>query len=226
MKRADEWSGVVLVTALALLLAGYGSVRAGVITGQVWENAQSSAENATIANQPNRPADATFTTTNINYQSQVSGYTLAAFLNNPVFTNTSGTFNPNGNLDNVYILLTGQTFLNAGANTFVVAHDDGVELNFPALPGLSGLPPGDYVDRPGGTSEDFTPFTVTAPSAGFYSFTLSYGEAFGPPGDLVFQINNGPVGSVPEPTSLALFGMTLAGAGYFGWRRRKQAATA
>jgi hypothetical protein len=32
--------------------------------------------------------------------------------------------------------------------------------------------------------------------------------------------------AIPEPTSLALFGMTIGAAGLFGWRRRKQAACA
>jgi hypothetical protein len=34
-----------------------------------------------------------------------------------------------------------------------------------------------------------------------------------------------PAAAAPEPTSLAVFGLTtLAGAGYWGWRRRKRSA--
>ncbi len=187
------------VLSLALGLAQQSS--AGLINGELWMNA-GAAGNATIANQPITAPDAMFTTLDLNYHSgsQPNGYTIGGFLKNPTFTNTSGAFNPAASVNNTYFLFTGQTYLNAGANSFVVGHDDGVELF------ITGI--GTVVTTPGLTGFVDTPFNVNAPSAGFYAFTLAYGEAAGPPADLVFQINGGPVGTaVPEPSTLLTAGM-------------------
>jgi PEP-CTERM motif len=211
VRRPYPVSKVLLALVFVVLIAG--SAAAAPITGQVWENVPAQAGHATIANHPVGPSNATFTTTDFNYQSQLTGYTIGGFLGNPVFTNTSGGFAPGDDLNNTYFLFTGQMFLNAGANLLSIGHDDGFELS---IPGIAF----DLSD-PGPTSFLVSPFTATAPSAGFYNFTLSYGEVLGPPADLVFQLNNAPVGSpnVPEPSTLILFG--VIGAGLAGrWLRR------
>jgi hypothetical protein len=116
-----------------------------------------------------------------------------------------------------YFYFTGSIFLNAGANSFVVGHDDGVQLNVDGI----GL----VVDRPGGTPLQETPFTVTAPSAGTYHFELSYGEAFGPPAALVWEINQQTVGTgsnVPEVTStLGLLTGSIGLLGLVSFKGRK-----
>ncbi len=42
-------------------------------------------------------------------------------------------YGPTGTLNETYIYLTGQVFLNAGSNSFVVGHDDGVQLNIDGI---------------------------------------------------------------------------------------------
>ena len=121
-------------------------------------------------------------------------------------------------LNNTYFLFTGSTFLNAGNNSFVVPHDDGLQLSIDGI----GL----VVDQPGPTSPVDTPFNVVAPSAGFYNFTLSYGETAGGPAVLRFDVNGGPAGGgVPEPAAWA---MMLAGFGLVGagMRRRVRSVAA
>ena len=200
-----------------VLLSGIGVMAAAstsqaAVLGQIWENQTAAASNATIANAPaaGTGAYAEFNTSAINYNS-TSGYTPALFLNNPTFFNATGTFDPNGTLDNSYILFTGQTFLNAGANSFVTPHDDGFELS---IPGASF-----DLSQPGPTAAVNTPYTVNAPAAGLYNFTLSYGECCGPPAVLAFTVNGAPVGGVPEPFSIALLGLGLAGAAAFRARK-------
>lgn len=118
-------------------------------------------------------------------------------------------------MNNTFFYFTGSLYLNAGANTFVVAHDDGLQLNIDGL----GL----VVNSPGGQAENFTPFTVTASTAGNYNFELAYGECEGPPADLVWSINQQTVGSnVPDSaTTGSLLGIGLIALGAFG-RRIKQ----
>jgi hypothetical protein len=102
--------------------------------------------------------------------------------------------------------------LNAGDNSFVVPHDDGLTLF------INGI--GLVVDHPGPTSPVSTPFIVTAATAGLFDFTLQYGECCGPPAVLGLDINGQAVGNpTPEPISLALLGIGLGGL----WLRRSRA---
>ena len=193
---------VAAVVAIPTVLLS-AAVSHAQIVGELWQNVGGNAGNATIANAPGTSPDAEFNPAAINFNSNVSGYTPATFLNGPTFFNTSGSFNPNGTLNNTYFLFTGQTFLHAGANSFVTPHDDGFELS---IPGASF-----DLSQPGPTSPVNTPYTVNAPHDGLYSFTLSYGEVQGPPAVLAFEINGAPVGNVPEACSTCGLLGTVAG---------------
>jgi hypothetical protein len=196
----------------AVLVCVTAAFSHATIVGQVWLNVPTSvSEDALIANTPVTAPDATFNPTAINYDSSVGGYTVGGFLNNPLFSNTSAGFSAGANLDNTFMLFTGQTFLKAGDNSFVTAHDDGFELR---IPGASF-----DLQEPGPTAPVFTPYTVTAPADGMYDFTLAYGECCGPPATLTFQVNGAPVGNVPEPSSLLLLGSGLLGMGGIAWRK-------
>jgi hypothetical protein len=197
----------VLAVAGVILMPVWNSHAAGVLA-EVWQNVPT-ATNASII--PSGAPDAAFYSPGINYDSRVTGYTPNLFLNNPGFFNTSATFDPTGSLDSTFIRFTGQTYLNAGANTFLLPHDDGVTLN------IAGI--GLVLDQPGPTSPIDTTFDVTAPSAGLYDFTLLYAECAGPPAVLEFSVNGITVG-VPEPSSVLLF--SAAGLGLLAALRRRR----
>jgi hypothetical protein len=174
-----------------------------VVVGTVYLDDPDS-NNASITPAATLP-HADFTSSDINFNTSSSPSTsIADFLNNPTFTNLANGFDPGHATDNSFVILAGETFLNAGANSFVVGHDDGVVLTMGG-----GL--GTVVNAPGPTSVVNSPFTVNAASAGLYSFTLQYTECCSGPANLVFQINGAPVGNVPEPASLTLLFAGLAG---------------
>jgi hypothetical protein len=212
MLRIKQLAAVVAIATITAS-AGYAQ-----ITGSLWQQQVGPAQNAVLGyGDPTSLSylgapDATFTSSGFNYNPTDSGavYTPAAFLNNPTFNNQSMNFSmsmpgygPNADLNNTYFYFTGNLFLNAGVNSFVVGHDDGLQLNIDGI----GL----VVDRPGPTALDETPFNVTAPSAGTYHFELSYGECCGPPASLVWEINQQVVGTPDAASTFGLLAMALSG---------------
>jgi hypothetical protein len=193
---------------VAVLLFTPAVARADFITGQLWVNQTGASSNATLAQAAALgTSDATFSSGAFNYNSNVGGYTIGGFLNNPTFTNTSAAFTSNGGaaagLNNTYFYFTGSIALNAGANSFVVGHDDGLQLNIDGI-GLE-------VNAPGPTGFTNTPFIVNAPTAGNYSFEMSYGECCGAPAQLLWSVNGAVItgGTVPEPSTWTLMALGL-----------------
>src|SRR3954451_1048422 len=77
-----------IASAICALLASTGGHAAAItgITGQLWLNHPDIASNATIGNVLSLGVpDATFTSKAINYDSTITGFTVGAFLNNPVW---------------------------------------------------------------------------------------------------------------------------------------------
>ena len=194
-----------LVVALGLTSAANAAINVSI-----YYNQQGAASNATIAQAAQLGvANATTTVNAINFNSNNSTIsTIGTFLGNPAGLNAATAAHI---LNNTYFLFTGQTFLNAGANSFVVPHDDGLEL---AIAGI-----GTVLSQPGPTAAVNSPFTVNAPSAGLYNFTLAYGETAGGPAVLRFNVNGSP-GGVPEPASWALL---MTGFGMVGFAMRRRA---
>jgi hypothetical protein len=208
---------VAAAATAALLVAGAANAAITVKIYHTDPNSSAAAANATIAQAATMVEDATTTVGALNFtnapgnNSTVS--TIGAFLNNPAgLSATVSAFT----LNNTYFLFTGSAFLNAGANNLSVAHDDGLQMSFAGIPGFA-------VNQPGPTAPVTTNFTVTAPSAGTYAFTLAYGETAGGPAVLHLDLNNAPLGGVPEP---ATWGLMLVGFGGLGamMRRRRSAA--
>ena len=202
-------TGIVLAGAL-LTGAAQAAVSVHVIQNDPTPGDASIVPSSTLPSADFISPDINFNTTNSD------GTPLHTFLNNPTFFNQLNGFNPNAFSDNIFLEISGQTFLNAGLNSFVVGHDDGVVLTF-ADPTI-----GTVVNQPGPTGFVGTPFNVNnTKAAGLFTFDLKYTECCDGPANLVFAINGAPVGppvgAVPEPSTLILLGTGLAG--LVIWRR-------
>lgn len=199
---------ILLATVAAFALAGTAQAAINV---SIWTGQPAAGGNATIAAAAGLGTPTGTTTVGaINFNSAVGGYTVGGFLNNP------GGLSPAlaaANLNDTYMLFTGQLFLDAGNNSFVVAHDDGLQLTIDTI--------GMVVNAPGPSSPSNLPFNVFAPAAGLYNFTMSYGECCGPPAQLIWTINQQPVGGVPEPATWAMMLLGFGGIG-IAMRKRRQ----
>jgi hypothetical protein len=211
---------LLLGLAASTSLLACGNAANAALHVSLWINQTGFATNALLSSIPGLGApDATLTLPALNFNTNNFGpgatsdnVSIDQFLGSSI----GGAVGAHA-LDNTAFLFTGSLFLNAGNNSFVVPHDDGLQLNIDGI----GL----VVDQPGPTGEVDTPFNVIAPSAGTYNFQMSYGECCGGPAVIRFDVNDAPVtgGGIPEP---ATWGLMLVGFGGLGamMRRRRSAA--
>lgn len=152
--------------------------------------------NFSTSNVNNTFGDFGFTTTNITGYSSSSVPTVANFLNL-----TMSTPGETGGATNTYMVITGTT----GGGLATVLHDDGASLYNGTGAAATAV------------FESGNP-TVEIPNSGNLlpgDFTLVYVESNGAPSVLEM--------SVPEPSTLLLFGVGLLGLGVIGLRRKQEA---
>jgi len=198
-----------ILLLLTLALFATGAMADVFVT--VYQNIPNPNDASDPNNYASSLANATFNSSAINFAINDSNSTsLNTFLNNPTYLTTNNGFDGTANTDNSELVITGTIGLLSGNNSFVVGHDDGVALEIPGI-GSGDCNGHGYTDTvlcdPGPTAFVNTPFNVNNPgAAGNFAFTLYYAECCGGPADLLFEVNDITVGSVPEPASLVLFG--------------------
>jgi hypothetical protein len=207
-----NWARASAMVAVALFV-GTASSQA-TVNGSLWENF--GADNADVA--PSGSPNMTFTSSQI-YFGSPDDSTISGFLNYGGTTTTilTGAGDAGNIADNLLIRLTGQIYLTAGANAFQVGHDDGLNIS------VTGI--GTVLDQPGPTGFTLTPFNITAPTSGYYDFTLDYNECCGAPAYLEWAFPSGaPITGNNAPdggTTITLLGLALTGLGTFARRLKK-----
>jgi len=188
-----------MLASLALMSAGSAQAQ---LSGKIWEGDFSNDAHNIPAGTP----DVTFTSPGINFSVNDSdNQTIGDWLNfGAPATILTGAGELGKPMDDTLVELTGNIYLSAGVNSFVVSHDDGLTID------IAGI--GRVLDKADPTSPVDTDFDINAPSAGIYDFTLEYNETDGGPGVLQLSYpQGGPVtGSVPDATAtLGLLGLSF-----------------
>jgi hypothetical protein len=163
----------------------------GGISGIVWQGQSSAALSPHISSAPGSctgsggdtncakfsyPGAAQFS---VNSPCTLSGVTWScnvadssgtgAVLGNPAFYGSQGTFSSSATFADTYTLFSGQIYLLKGVNPVGIYVDGGFELSIPSANSFdyytSAVNVGNYT------------MEVTAPSSGFYNFTMAYGHS-------------------------------------------------
>lgn len=214
---------LLAATAMVVSLMATGAARATTLYTSDWTATAGflwidvpyvGAQN--VSSLPLAPVDATFTPGPLDYDSDVGGYTVGGFLNNPVFGNQSAAFIAAGGgaatmsdyfsdpKTGTIIHIEGLVNLPTGAFDFQAKHDDGLVISIPGLGVVFNAPT--QFDNAVTNGFGFNPGP-----AGAYHFDLYYGECCTGPAFL--QVG------VPEPATWALMllgffasGLALRGA--------------
>jgi hypothetical protein len=201
-----KYPSLVMASLLAL---GSGQAMA-TVAGSIWVNDTPGSMDATPGNVPGTPADVTFTA--LSPLDFVSGplYTIGEFLSSGGATGVTSDVPLSDTLDNTIFNFTGSVTVTNGL-IYTVGSDDGLTL---VIDGIT------VVNAPTPRSFGSNSYTWTGPS-GTYPFQLVYGETLGPPA--VLEASLPFTSKVPEPATLALFGIGLVLVG-FGFTRRRRAS--
>jgi hypothetical protein len=194
-----------MVAAFVLVISGLflQPAQANTITGNLWLVPEATTQNAIPANVPGTTPNVVFDVNspfNFNATSATIGAWLASGAAFNVVENTPGTLTSlmDNQVQGALLNFTGFVTVTNG-QTFTVTHDDGLTLIIGAL---------NLGFNPGPTAPVTSLATYSGPS-GTFPFQLVYGECCG--GPAVLQLDLPLSNTAPEPTTIGLLSIGLAG---------------